>query len=189
MKEGGMNRWAYCLAAVFVLLVGEVVSAVDFRVTGEVVTKEFVGFGVNVSPYVYCAPNWPGEVNEGNVGEFERRVEELRPQHVRIFVKPEWWDTKREQYRGESVERLCRLMERVGATVNLTLWGGVHDETDMARRMAAVFARLIVEKKLTCVRYATLQNEPNSFNMDKDKYVRLYRVFDAELRRLGVRDR
>jgi hypothetical protein len=160
----------------------------DFRVTGRVVTPAFEGFGVNVSPFVYCAPNWPGEVNETNVVDLERKVLELRPQIVRIFILPTWWEKEAERDKARSVERLCQLMGRAGATVNLTLWGGKYDPTDMGRRMAAVFAHLIRDERLACVRYATLQNEPNSFDMDKAKYVTLYRVFDAELRRLGVRE-
>lgn len=166
--------------------------AADFRVTGEVLSKDFVGFGANISPLVYCAPNWPDEINEGNVQEFEKRVMELKPQHVRIFIKPEWWDSDKikEKQKGRSVERVCQLMQRVGASVNLTLWGGVHRAgKEMGRRTADVVGHLLKDEQVKCIQYATLQNEPNGFNMDKGTYVDLYRAFDAELRRLGVRDR
>lgn len=175
------------VCAVVLMATGAVLGA-DFLVTDQNLLRPFVGFGANISPYVYCAPNWPTEVNKTNVADFERKVLDLRPQHVRIFIQPMWWEKPAEADKAHSVERLCHLMDHCGATVNLTLWGGKYEPNDMGRRMAALFARLIRDEKLTCIRYATLQNEPNGFNMNKDRYVALYRAFDAELRRLGVRD-
>src|SRR4051795_825926 len=66
----------------------------------DVVARDFVGFGGQMNPYLYCRPNWTGSpttrpaqglVDEQNVAELERKVIELGPQHVRIFVQPEWW--------------------------------------------------------------------------------------------------
>jgi hypothetical protein len=40
----------------------------------------------------------------------------------------------------------------------------------------------------TNIRYVTLQNEPNLFGMDMERYNRLYWIFDEECRAVGIRD-
>src|SRR4051812_21793179 len=66
----------------------------------QTVASDFVGFGGQINPYLYCRPNWAGHsttqpaqgvVDERAVAELERKVIELAPQHVRIFVQPQWW--------------------------------------------------------------------------------------------------
>ncbi|HZZ44981.1 MAG TPA: hypothetical protein VFE58_18740 [Tepidisphaeraceae bacterium] len=167
---------------------GNGADGADFQITELVLSPSFVGFGANVSPFVYCQPN-DREISERNIPDFEQKVRDLGVQHVRVFIRPDWWDRDKDPSRAESVTRVCRLMQSVGASVNLTLWGGVHAAgEEMGRRTADVFGVLIKEQKLRCVQYATLQNEPNGFDMDKKVYADLYRSFDAELRRLGIRD-
>src|SRR5437762_535177 len=82
-----------------------------------------VGFGAQMNPYLYCTPNW-GEVTEANVKEFERKVIELGPQHVRIFCLNEWFQPKATEpvSRGDprmkaSFIRTVELAQRAGATV------------------------------------------------------------------------
>ena len=45
-----------------------------------------------------------------------------------------------------------------------------------------MMADFIRNHHLTAVKYVTLQNEPNGFNMDMKRYNALYRGFDKALR-------
>src|SRR2546423_206276 len=63
--------------------------AADFTIhLDRVSADEFVGFGAQFNGWLYCKPNWgEGGVNEENVKDLERKMIELGPQHVRIFVE------------------------------------------------------------------------------------------------------
>src|SRR5207302_1822694 len=85
----------------------------DLQVTKEAFSADFVGFGAEMNPYLYCTPNWGetmtqfpfavgnnayregltgfGDANEENAADYERKVIALRPQHVRIFTLLDWW--------------------------------------------------------------------------------------------------
>ena len=107
--------------------------------------KGAVGFGVQMNPYLYCAPNW-GEVNERNVGDFERKVIDLAPQHVRVFFMQHWFDGRADDISmgdprmAESFIRTCRLAQRAGASINVTHWRGPWPEPE--KQMAAFAATL-----------------------------------------------
>src|SRR5689334_12891889 len=60
----------------------------------EFIGLPLVGFGAQFNPYLYCTPNFEpeGDVTARNVTDLERKLRDLRPQHVRIFFQPEWWD-------------------------------------------------------------------------------------------------
>src|SRR4051812_49261738 len=84
----------------------------DFVVHGDrVVTPSFLGFGVQMNPYLYCNPNSAeippfnlrlllnpylyganfGDVTRENAEDLERKIIALAPQHVRIFCLLEWY--------------------------------------------------------------------------------------------------
>jgi hypothetical protein len=74
--------------------------------------------------------------------------------------------------------------------------GDVTGPAELMHRFAKIIAR-IQEKGLTCVKYVTIQNEPNQGTTDLAQmgspvlamrfYERLYRLLDESLRKLGVR--
>jgi len=105
-----------------------------------------VGFGAQFNPYLYATPNFPGDVTEENVADLERKVLDLRPQHVRIFFALEWWDCGEDHIaRGdprmkESFLRTARLAQRCGATINLTYW---HGPWPQPQRQAGRFAEIV----------------------------------------------
>src|SRR4051794_12945293 len=172
-----------------------------FTVTDQVIARDFVGFGGEMNPYLYCRPNWDkpsttqpaqGAVNDQNVAALERRVIELAPQHVRIFVLLHWWTpggdyeiAKGDPRMVESFLRTVRLAQRAGATVNLTLWYGPFPQPEESgRQFARLLDDLVNRQGLSCVRYVTIQNEPNSTKMTAATYCALYLALDDELRRL-----
>ena len=75
--------------------------------------------------------------------------------------------------------------------------GELSGPTELMRRFANIIA-LTQSKNLTCVKYATIQNEPNQGKTDIAQqgspvlamrfYERLYRLLDESLRKLQVRD-
>jgi hypothetical protein len=154
-----------------------------------------VGFGAQMNPYLYCTPN---NVGGDSAADFERKVIDLSPQHVRIFFLQQWTNGGEERVSRndprtfESFVRTCELAQRAGATINVTLWYGPWTDIDaQMRAFARTLRELIEQRKLTAIRYVTVQNEPN-LHADKitpDKYARLYRALDAALRAEHVRDR
>ncbi len=98
-----------------------------------------VGIGVQMNPWLYCAPNW-GDVNDTNVKDVERKMIDLAPQHVRIFLELKWWDADMDPKVRESFVRVCRLAARSGASINATLWRGWGGKNTpaVAKRMAEV---------------------------------------------------
>src|SRR5689334_16252268 len=55
------------------------------------ISPPLVGFGAEMNPYFYCKPNWPKDINEQNVGDYEKKVIDLAPQHLRIFCLNRWF--------------------------------------------------------------------------------------------------
>jgi hypothetical protein len=166
-------------------------AAAKFTINGErFVGGQFVGFGVQLSPLMYCAPNWGDAVTPENVGIFERKLELLGPQHVRIFVEREWWEAGGDQARKESFFKILQLTQRIGATVNMTLWHGPYPDIEKAAKsFCAAVVETVRDRGYSNVQYVTLQNEVNLTKMKPENYDRLYRAFDKELRRVGLRDR
>jgi hypothetical protein len=148
-----------------------------------------VGVGVQMNPWLYCAPNW-GDVTDANVKDLERKVIELAPQHVRIFLELKWWDANADPKVRESFVRVCRLAARSGASINATLWRGWGGKNtpQVATRMADVLQELLAKDDLQAIRYITLQNEPNSTKIPIKSYLELYRKFDEALRARNIRD-
>ena len=154
-----------------------------------------VGFGAQFNPYLYASPNWGADVNEQNVRDLERKLLDLRPQHVRIFFAMEWWDGRRDSIAKddprikESFLRTAKLAQRCGATINLTYWHGPWpDPQKQAARFADVVKELRERHELTSIRYVTLQNEPNLHKFDIAKLTAIYRGFDTRARQIGLRD-
>ncbi|MEA2734129.1 MAG: hypothetical protein QOE14_580 [Humisphaera sp.] len=166
-----------------------------FTVTDKPAGPPLVGFGVQMNPYLYCTPTWPRDVNDGNVKDFEEKVLALRPQHVRIFYRQEWFEggednvSKGDPRMVESFVRQCRLAQRAGATINVSPWRGPWPEPEkQMAAFAATLDELIRAQKLTAIRYVTVQNEPNTTKLPMATYNRLYRSLDAELKNRGLRD-
>jgi hypothetical protein len=156
--------------------------------TDQIICAKWVGFGAQMNPWTYCEPN-KQDVNDENVKDLEAKVIALRPQHVRVFVQPKWYEDGFDPSVRQSVTRVCKLAGKAGASVNVTYWGGKSD-AETGRKNARMIEKMIREDGLGgIVRYATLQNEPNSTRMTLVQYNQLYLSFDQALREKGLRDR
>ena len=156
-----------------------------------VLTNQFagpplIGYGVAMSPYL-TAPNAGQPV--GDLNDLGQKLKALAPQHVRIFVRTEWWRPGNEKIRNSFV-RTCQLAQSAGATINVTLWTGWEgNPTLAASEMTRLLKDLSVNRSLTAVRYVTLQNEVNSTKITMEQYNQFYRTFDQDLRQAGIRDK
>ena len=163
------------------------VAAPQFTVsTNEFAGPPIVGYGVEMSPFL-TAPN--GGQPVGDLNDLEKKLKTLAPQHVRIFVRTEWWRPGNEKIR-DSFIRTCELAQSAGATINVTLWTGWEaNPAQSSREMAHLLKELILNHSLSAVRYVTLQNEVNSTEVTMPQYNEFYRMFDHDLRAAGIRDR
>jgi hypothetical protein len=181
--------------AIFVLIVtaaaalsSRPAAAQTFTVhSDQIICDKWVGFGAQMNPWTYCEPN-KQDVNEENVKDFEAKVIALRPQHVRVFALPKWYEDDFDPSVRQSVARVCKLAGKAGASVNITYWGG-DSNAELGRRNAHMIEKMIREDGLGgIVRYVTLQNEPNSTKMTLVRYNELYTSFDKTLREMGLRN-
>jgi hypothetical protein len=176
------------IVAAAVCLSSRWTAAQTFTVHADrVICTKWVGFGAQMNPWTYCEPN-KQDVNETNVKDFEAKVIALRPQHVRVFALPKWYEDDFDPSVRQSVARVCKLAGKAGASVNITYWGGKSD-SEYGRKNARMIEKMIREDGLGgIVRYVTLQNEPNSTKMTLPQYNELYVSFDKVLREMGLRD-
>jgi len=145
-----------------------------------------VGYGIEMSPYL-TAPNAGQPV--GDLDDLEKKLKDLAPQHVRIFVRTDWWQPGNEKIRASFV-RTCELAQAAGATINVTLWSGWEAHPSQSSTvMSRLLKDLIVNHSLTAIRYVTLQNEVNSTKITMEEYNAFYRMFDQDLRKDGIRDK
>src|SRR4051812_40681680 len=85
--------------------------------SNQIICDKWVGFGAQMNPWTYCEPN-KQDVTEENVKDFEAKVIALRPQHVRVFALPKWYEDNFDPSVRQSVARVCKLAGKAGASVN-----------------------------------------------------------------------
>ena len=185
-------KWLCLLVALLILAPSHARSAdMPTPNTFTLLTNQFagaplVGYGIEMSPYL-TAPNAGQPV--GDLKDLEQKLKTLAPQHVRIFVRTEWWQpgADNEKIRASFI-RTCELAQSAGATINVTLWTGWQDNpAQSSADMAALLKDLIVNHSLAAVQYVTLQNEVNSTKITMEQYNAFYRQFDQDLRKDGIR--
>ena len=173
----------------------------DFVVTRKPVGPPIAGFGACMNPYLYAFPNTPDEINPTQLADLEGKIKKLHPQFVRVFFLNSWMENdtdnsiaKNHAGMRQSLIKTIRLMQDSGATVLLQLWYDPqhYEDTDgVAKRFARHIAELRNDHGLTCIRYATIQNEPDE-HFDDDitvgRYMQVYRSFDKALRDLHLRE-
>jgi hypothetical protein len=95
----------------------------------------------------------------------------------------------------QSFLRTLRLAQRAGATITLTMWwGDPKDPEKTARRTVELLDDILRNEKIDAVKSINLMNEPNGDWPGEEpwtleRYNKLYRALDAELKRAGLRDR
>ena len=142
------------------------------------------GSGAQFNQQVYAAISG---VPLARFAELERKVLQLEPQFVRIFYNDRQAASARDQL--ESFLLTADLAQHAGATINIT-WqsGGVAQPDQSMRRFADVLAYLARSRGLTNLRWATVQNEPNSTKITPALNAAMYRALDRQLTAAGVRE-
>jgi hypothetical protein len=158
--------------------------ALDFEVTSRMLVPSTTGSGAQFNQQVYAAISG---VPLARFAELERKVVQLEPQFVRIFYNDRQAASARDQL--ESFLLTAELAQRAGATINVT-WqsGGVAQPDQSMRRFADVLAYLARSRGLTNLRWATVQNEPNSTKITPAQNAAMYRALDRHLTAAGVRE-
>ncbi len=177
------------------LIVATCASAADFSIhPDQPVGPPIVGFGAQMNPYLFCTPN---NIDAASAADYEKKVVALSPQHVRIFCRVAWFDgehdgiSRDDPKLPESFLKSCEIAQKAGATINVTFWYGPWTQPEaQMKRAAELINEWITKRNLTAIKYVTIQNEVNDEErMPPEKYTLLYRTFDAELKRLGARDK
>jgi hypothetical protein len=151
----------------------------------QVLVPSLAGYGAQLNQNVYAAISRQIGVTDQNLPDMEAKVVALQPQLVRIFFN-------RNAYADadlmQSFVRAVQLAQRAGAIVNVTYaGGGESDPTGTMARFAGVLVDLVQKRRLTNVRWVTIENEPNSSRITLPQYEALYRALDRDLAAAGVR--
>jgi hypothetical protein len=156
----------------------------ELEVTSRVVVPSTTGSGAQFNQHVYAAIS---AVPLARFAELEQKVMRLEPQFVRIFYNDRQAAPARDQL--ESFLLTAELAQRAGATINVT-WqsGGVAQPDQSMGRFAEVLAYLSRSRGLANLRWATVQNEPNSTKITPEQNAAMYRALDRHLAAAGVRD-
>jgi hypothetical protein len=163
----------------------DVPREVEFEVLpSRVLVASLTGSGAQFNQHVYAAISG---IPLGRFAELERKVIQLEPQFVRIFYNDRQETASRDQL--ESFILAAELAQRAGAKINVT-WqsGGVARPDQSMGRFAEVLAYLAQSRGLTNLRWATVQNEPNSTKITPEQNGAMYRTLDRHLIAAGVRE-
>jgi hypothetical protein len=161
-------------------------SASDFVLApAHVLVHGFAGYGMQFNQHEYADISVAAGVTNANVPEMEQKVIALQPQFVRLFFDPSEFLMPD---RMASFVRTAQLAERAGATIDVTWEGGGESRplTTM-ERFADVLADLVQNEGVTGLRWATVENEPNTTRLSRWTYMELYRELDRALRERGLR--
>ena len=161
-------------------------TASDFVLApAQVLVHGFAGYGVQFNQHEYADISVQAGVTNANVPEMEQKVIALQPQFVRLFFDPSEFLLPD---RMASFVRAAQLAQRAGATIDVTWEGGGESQpfTTM-QRFADVLADLVQQDGVTGLRWATVENEPNTTRLSTWTYMELYRQLDRALRDRGLR--
>jgi hypothetical protein len=166
---------------------GAHVAGVDFALAPtEVLVDGFAGYGAQFNQHVYSGLSRAAGVSDANVGDMERKVVALAPQFVRLFFNR---TALTDPDRMASFVRTAQLAQRAGATINVTMQAvGPSPDVDVPA-FGHALADLVLNRGVTNLRWATIQNEVNTTRITMDQYDSMYRGLDATLTQDGVRDR
>ncbi|HYZ77255.1 MAG TPA: hypothetical protein VE596_07755 [Gaiellaceae bacterium] len=162
------------------------VEAGDFALDpGQVLVPSLAGYGAQLNQNVYAAISRQVGVSEENLPDMEAKTIALQPALVRIFFNGQAYN---DPDLMQSFVRTVQLAQRAGATIDIT-WSGGGESTPEATmaRFAGVLVDLVKNRGITRLRWATVENEPNSTRITMDQYEALYRALDRDLAAAGLR--
>ena len=163
------------------------VTAADVAIGSAPTLFGFAGFGAQFNQHVYAQLSRDAGVTDDNVADMEQKVVALQPHLARLFFnRGAFADADRMQ----SFIRAAQLAQRTGATIEVAWQSsfGSDPEVEMPR-FADVLSDLVLNRGVTNLRWATVQNEVNGTKISMDQYDHMLRLVSDRLRQNGVRDR
>ena len=136
--------------------------------------RPFAGIGLQCDAYLYDAVNAAAGVNEQDYALIEKRLRAIRPSLVRTFCHVDWFNPARDaaMYRWDlpgyaNLARLLRLLQEIGAQVNLVLFSPMWGQTmethrNSVKAIGELLAHLRDADGITAVRWLTIFNEPDT---------------------------
>lgn len=189
---------------------GELPNAkVSLKLTSQTIPSKFMGFGVEDDPFLLTGSNLKHNINEEDLALRERRIKAINPALVRSFL---YWsafnpskDMKTFVYDSEGMKSLYRILasyQAMGVPVVITdthwMWSKdefSYNEKNVERGVEVylkMLEYLIKERGLTCIRYATITNEPNMFwegaGGTRASYDKANALFHEKLMKSGIKD-
>jgi hypothetical protein len=175
----------------------------EFDLTARATVPSFGGYGVQFNQHVYARVT--GLAPE-RLGDLEEKVVALSPQLVRLFYNERQEggpaharETATQKDNWASFVRAARLAQRAGAAVNVTWQSGrlatAGEREASMTTFAEVLRRLVVQHEVGDLRWATVQNEPNTppsqgraKTVTPERIAELYAILDRRLTERGIRD-
>ena len=148
--------------------------------------RPFHGIGVEMDAYIFDEVNRACGVTDADLALLARRTRAMRPAVARLFVEVPWFNPSLDgttllwdQPGYLHLLRQLRLLQAIGTAVNLVLFLPMPSgdtPLDMpVRAMLRALGYLIETEGLTCIRWLTLWNEPDTlFAHDSPLYRRLF---------------
>jgi hypothetical protein len=162
--------------------------------TSRLLVDHLDGYGSQMNAHLYASiTNPPSET----LPDLEAKVKALEPQLVRIFFNENWeWNadgTHRDDWQGnlDSFKHVVQLANESGATILIAYQSVTFAKAKpdlFMNRFGDLLEELVVDDGWHNVRWVSIANEPNSTTLPLPQYEAMYRVLDARLRALGIRD-
>jgi hypothetical protein len=163
------------------------VTAADVSVVATPALTGFAGFGAQFNQHVYAQLSRDAGVTDDNVGDMEQKVVALQPHLARLFFnRAAFADPDKLQ----SFIRTAQLAQRTGATIEVAWQTSFASDPEVEMpKFADVLSDLVLNRGVTNLRWATVQNEVNSTKISMDAYDHMLRLVSDRLAQNGVRDR
>jgi hypothetical protein len=172
--------------------------------TGKVITRGFLGFGVELDPMALNANNRKRGVTDEDWKLLTARLAAMNMPIARVMTQLSWFakagpdkfDYDNPQAR--SVMAYLDFCQQHGIAVILTDWAWVgeckawvkgHDDPAYAKGVATYLKYLLEERKYSCIQFLVIGNEPDNEIKDIDKYGRMYHNVHDALKAAGLRER
>ena len=170
---------------------------------GRVITKDFLGFGVELDPMALNANNRRRGVTDEDWRLLTDRLAAMRMPVVRTMSQLSWFAAAgpdRFDYDNPQARSLLAHLDfcqKHDIHVILTDWAWVgqckwlkgHDDPAYARGIATYLRHLLEDRKYSCIKFLVVGNEPDNEIKDVEKYARMYRNVHEALKAAGLRDK
>ncbi len=183
--------------------------AIHVEITSEVITDDFIGFGVEDDPFFFTDENLRHGVSEEEIAMREGRIRELNPSVIAMLF---WWDSINPSHDLETITydtelmhalyRVLEIHQQAGRQVFLgdSHWNWPKEKFPYspvnvdkgAKIYANLIRHLIREKGFTCIQNVCVTGEPDlsfeGLGGTFESYLQAVRLLRAELDMMNLRD-